>query len=181
MSIYYPTDCVDEVVEHFCSDCETPENGWIRSTFFKRKDYTFADIEDAAEWRAAIANGDVIVIPSTHGTADGGTPTYGPGFGSKIQTYVSSTYKVNYFDPNYKKNRDFYQSLKNSSLYQFGYVTSSLVHLSDATCVVAPKNPVEDSLTSQVLWQVEVSWISANEVTITDKPDGIFEVCVLVD
>lgn len=181
MNIYYPDNCVDETLQHSCDDCGNIELGRIRGAFYQKKGYVFDDITDPAEWKTAIMNGDVIIIPATHGTADGGTPNYGPGYGSKINTYTNTVYKSTYFDPDYKTNRDFYNTLKKSSNYFYGYVTSSLVHSTDATCVVAPKNPVADDINSQVTWQIEVQWQTRNETTITDMPEGIFDRCFDLD
>lgn len=178
---YYPTDCDESEVVHDCDDCELQEGARVRSAFFIREGIEFTDATSTAEWVAKITSGDVVVIPKTNGTYDGGTPNYGPGFGDELQRYLNSTYKATFRDPNLKQNWDFYESKKRSNRWKFGFRTESLVWIGDKAASIAPKNPVADDVNAGVVWEVEVTWISANSPEPFDMPVDIFECFLLTE
>lgn len=174
--VYYPdSNCEDVAVEHSCTDCGEAEGARIRSVFFYKDD--FVNPADTAEWNDGIAAGTIIVIAKTNGSYDGGTPKYGPGFGDTIETYINSEHKATFRDPDYKPNYDFYEGIKSSRTWKFGYVTENYVHTTGKTAVFTPKAPVVDDLTGQVLWEVEAKWVSRNNPKPWNKPDGIFDTC----
>lgn len=176
MPIYYPSNCKSDIVAHVCSDCPEVEHGRIRSVAFIHKDVAFVDPTSAAEWQAIIAANpkDIIVIPETHGTFDGGSPQYGLGYGNEEERFLGSEYILAYFDPNYKDNYPFYQSIKTNGDYKVAYATETLVHIVDAQVRVNPKAPVEDEMNSEVVWSVEVKWKSKNDPEPFDIPATIF-------
>ncbi len=183
MSIYYSDACDDAIPVHNCSDCLDRENGRVRTAFFKKKSYTFSDITSVAEWQTAINNRDVIIIPYTHGDADGGTPNEGQGFGDAVSTYLNTAYIVNFFDPDLQSNRNFYNQLKRSRNYEFGFRTENYIWLYAGTAVALPKSPVADDLNSEVVWNVQVKITSSDEPSITEAPDVIADIftCFLLN
>lgn len=180
MTVYYQDTCTDEDIEHFCDDCEAQEGARIRSVFFQKEDYEFSDATSKTEWQTAVAAGNVVVIPKTHGTFDGGSPNYGPGFGDEEQRYLNSTFKLNYFDPNLKNNYEFYEAKKRSKTWRVGFRTSTLVWISDRPATITPKAVVSDNEKEGVVWEVEVTWNSANNPEPFTMPEDIFQ-CFLVD
>jgi hypothetical protein len=177
--VTYPTDCDEIEVVHTCDDCALEEGARVRSAFFILNTYSFADPTSIAEWQQAIEDGNVVIIPSTNGTYDGGTPNYGPGFGDQIQRYINSEFKVTYRDPALKSNWAFYEGKKKSSRWKFGFRTETLVWIGDEVCTIAPKNPVADDIKVGVVWEVEVSWLSRNSPEPFDMPETIFECFIL--
>lgn len=180
MTIYYPTGCDSVTTDHYCNPCDPQEGARVRSAFFVKISYEFTDPTDPAEWDAAIENGDVIVIPETNGTFDGGTAKYGTGYGNAVSVYINSEFKSTYTDPNYKQNCSFYEGLKTSRSWKFGYRTETLIHIGDTAAIVVAKAPVADDLQGQVNWSVDVSWISRNYPCPHDVPAGIFDACFMV-
>lgn len=174
-TIYYPESCDELEEDHVCDDCEGQEGARVRSIAFLKEGVTFSDATSTAEWTAKVASGDLIVIPKTNGTFDGGTPNYGPGFGDEEQRYINSTFKLNYRDPNLKVNFDFYEGKKKSARWKVIYRSETLVWIGDKVCTIAPKAPVADDAKGSVVWEVEVTWISRNSPEPFDAPADIFE------
>lgn len=173
MAITYPTNC-DDVITHYCDECDDPELGRIRGIAFIKKDFAFTDPTSYTQWFNGIAAGDIIIVPFTRGSFDGGTPKEGPGYGDQATKYFGTDYQLTYFDPNYATNRDFYNSIKLYQNYKIAYKTETLVHITDKVCQVLPKAPVADDITSEVVWEVLVKWSSQNEPDSHTCPDGIF-------
>lgn len=181
MEIYYPTDCLEEDVDHFCEDCPPSEGARIRSVFFVKKSYTFIDPTSTAEWQQAIEDGNVVVIAETNGSYDGGTPNYGAGFGDVVQTYIGSSYKATYREQDLKGNYDFYQAKKRSSSWNWGFRTETLVWITDKPATVVGKTPVVDDIKGNVVWEVEVTWDSQNDPEPFTMPEGIFDGCFMTE
>lgn len=174
MAISYPTDCDDDVPAHECSDCEDVEGAGIRGIAFIKEDYTIANPLLAADWVTGIESGDIIIIPKTRGSFDGGAPQTGPGFGNQKVRYKTTDYSLTYFDPGYTGNRAFYNAIKRQQNYKVAYLTETIVHLTDKVCQVLPKAPVVDDISGEVVWEVMVQWTSKNEPTHYVVPAGVF-------
>lgn len=179
MAITYPTDCDEADPVHDCSDCEDVEGARIRGVALIKKGTTF-DYTSAAAWIAAIDAGTVIIIPLTRGTFDGGAPKEGPGYGDQATRYTGTDYSATYFDPGYRSNRNFYNTIKKYQNYTFAYKTETLVHITDKPCQILPKAPVADDPSAEVVWEVNAKWSSQNEPTPYTCPDGVF-VCFDVE
>lgn len=179
MAITYPTACDDLELTHTCDECDDPELGRIRGIAFVKDDFAFSNASSYTEWFNGIGSGDIIIIPFTRGSFDGGTPKEGPGYGDQATKYIGSDYSLTYFDPNYESNRDFYNNIKRFQNYRIAYKTETLVHITDKVCQVMPKAPVADDITSEVVWEVNVKWSSNNEPDPAVAPDGIF-ICFAV-
>ena len=162
-----------------CSDCPEYEYGRIRSAFYYKNSFSFVDPTNPSEWDAGIASGDIIVIWETQGSYDGGTTSELTGFGDREFTNGGTSHVLTYKDPNYAENCDFYNAMRGSSNYAFGFRTSSKIHLTGAPVTASPKNPVADDLKSNVVWEVTVKWQNPDSPCPYDTPDGIFTSCYI--
>lgn len=179
MGIYYPS-CEQAIPEHICTPCDKQEHGRIRGTAFVKKTFAFIDASNTTEWQAGIASGDIIIIPQTNGSFDGGTPQEGPGYGDSVSTYIGSDFVATFKDPNYADNCAFYNVLKRSRNYNFAYCTETKVHVTSKPVVVLPKSPVADDINSLVEWDVTVKWRESDIPCPVNIPEGIFD-CFLTE
>lgn len=171
--------CGEDFLNHICDPCDEGESDGVRSAFFY-KDGVFSGTPTTAQFRAGYLAGKVIIIPEVRGTGDGGTPTYGNGFGDRITTYESSDYKMTFTDPNYSLNRDFYDSAQSQTQWNFGWRTETLIHMSEKKVTIYGKDPHSGDLKKKIYWEVEVTWNSKNKPKIYPTPDGVFECFTLI-
>ena len=182
MSVYYPSsDCGGSVTipTYSCNPCPEYEYGRIRSVAFIKNSFSFTDPTSATEWDAGIGSGDIIVVWETQGSYDGGTTSELTGFGDREFTNGGTSHILTYKDPNYAENCDFYNAIRSSSDYQIAFRTSSKIHISGAPVTVTPKNPVQDDLKSNVVWEVVVKWQNPDSPCPYNTPDGIFDTCYI--
>lgn len=182
MSVYYPTsNCGTEGVlpDYSCNDCPELEFGRVSSFAFIKSSFSFIDPSNAVEWTNGINNRDIIVIGKTQGSFDGGTPQELAGYGRAEFTYGQSSFVLNFRDPNYKSNCDFYNTAKSLSSYKGAYVTSSQVHLIENPISISLKNPVADDLKSHVVWDVTIKWADYDVPCPYNAPAGIFDTCYI--
>lgn len=179
--VYYPDSCEEELDTHNCDPCEETEFGRIRFHGYIKKGFTFSDPTSPTEWQQAVADGNVIIIPKSNGSFDGGSPKEGPGYGDQETTNLGSAYVANVKDPNYASNYSFYNTLKRSRNWKFFYGTSSKIHITNVACSVFPKNPVADDINSVVEWDVQIKWSDSNLPKPYDIPEGIFDNCFIQD
>lgn len=178
MSVYYPTGCDELVPDHYCDACESPELGRVSSIAFIKDTFAFVDPTNPTEWQAGFASGDIILIPFTKGTFDGGSEVEVAGYGRQATRLNGYNFQLQYQDPNYRTNCTFYNALKNSRQYTVAYSTETQTHLSDTVVSVIPKNPVQDDTTSEVVWDVLVKWAAKDLPCPFNTPEGIFDACV---
>lgn len=178
MSVYYPDNCEDIIPDHICDNCGDIELGGIRSVGYLRNTAAISDPSDPTEWEALFAAGDLILIPETKGTFDGGSPVFAPGYGDQQQRLVGYNFTLTYQDPNYKQNCDFYNAMKFSRGWKFVYRTETQIHIVDYTVQATPTNPVEEDKTTEVTWNVSVTWTGKNNPCPYDVPPGLFDRCV---
>jgi hypothetical protein len=174
-NIYYPTSCDSAVPDHVCSNCDDIEHGRVRSIAFIKKSFSFTDPTNPAEWRNGITNKDIIIIPDVNGTFDGGSEQEADGYGDQQTKIVGYNFVLNYKDPSYKGNADFYNGIKKSLNYEVAYRTETQVHFSGATVEVVPKNPVTANTTDEVTWDVTVKWSAGDSPKPYDAPLGTFQ------
>lgn len=180
MSVYHPAGCEEETPAHYCSNCGTDEHGRVRAVAFIKKDFVFIDPPNPQEWIDGINAGDIIVVPETNGTFDGGTPKEGPGYGDQTTTYLGSDFVLQFKDPNYLGNCHFYNNINKSRIWKVAYKTETLIHISNKTAFINAKNGVADDLTSTVVWDVTAKWADKDLPCPYTAPDGIFN-CFLQD
>ena len=176
MSIYYP-GCPDNIPNPSCSDCPSRELGDVRSLFFVKKSYSFADITDASEWYTAIAAGSIYVFPYTKGSMSQ-TATESAGYGDQETTLEGYEYVIDAMEPNYKDNWGFWDAIKNSKNWRVGYRTESLVHLADNVCQVTPTQPVTEDKKAAVVWNINVKFSQDDLLRPYDVPTGVFDICI---
>lgn len=178
--IVYPDGCDNAVLSHECDPCPRGEEGGVRAMFFRKKSVTF-DYADPAAWEAQILAGNVVIIPMTRGTYDGGSPVYGPGYGSQAQRLTGTEYKINYFDPNWDDNETFYGTIQFSSNWSAGFVGKTKLRVFTEAATVFGKDPVEEGLTTEVVWNVDVTITQKTKPVLYDIPVGIFECFDITD
>lgn len=174
-AIYYPSGCETEIGDHYCSDCDTVDNGRIRSVAYIASDFSFTDPSNPVEWSTGIGLKKIIIVPQTNGTFDGGSEVEVPGYGDQATKLTGFNFVATYNDPNYKNNATFYNALKRSRNYRFAYRTGASIHLTQNNVSVVPKNPVTDDVTSEVVWNVAVKWSEEDLPIPYDIPPGIFD------
>lgn len=175
-NVYYPSNCGGvDVGDHYCNDCENPELARIRSVAYIRSDFQFTDPTNPTQWAAGIAAKKIIVIPATSGSFDGGSEILSTGYGDAAQKLTGYDFQLTYKDPNYKNNADFYNGLKRTSNFRVAYRTETLIHISENAVAVIPKNPVTDSLTDEVTWEVLVKWSDGDLPVPVLAPVSIFK------
>lgn len=164
MAIYYPGDnCQNLIPEHLCDPCLAIELAGVRSVAFIDNDFVFTNPESASEWQAGVTAKSIFIIPLTNGTFDGGAPQEGQGFGDNPTTLDGIDFTLNFFDPNFIGNWDFYNNLKNvRNGYKVAFRTSTRLIMSDKAVTVLPKNPVIADVKGKVTWDVTVKWTSQN-------------------
>jgi len=150
MSVYYPSGCDALIPPHFCDPCEEIELGRIRSVAFIKNSFAFVDPSNPVEWQAGFASGDIILINQTKGTFDGGAEVESPGYGDQSTRLTGYNFQLQYQDPNYRTNCNFYNAIKNSRAYRVAYRTATQIHISENTVQVIPKNPVQDDTTNEL-------------------------------
>jgi hypothetical protein len=180
MSVYYPSNCDDLIPDHICDPCEELEGGGVRSIAYYKSDFSFTDPSNPVEWQNGFASGDIILIPQTKGTFDGGAEVESPGYGDQVTRLTGYNFQLQYQDPNYKQNCAFYNALKNSRQYKAAYRTATQIHIIDATVQVIPKNPVQEDKTTEVVWDVIVKWSGQSLPCPYDVPPGIFDACTYI-
>lgn len=179
MSVYYPSGCDALIPDHICDPCEEIELGRVRSVAFIKNTFDFVDPTSPIEWRNGFLSGDIILIPQTKGTFDGGAEVTAPGYGDQSTRLTGYNFQAQYQDPNYRKNANFYNAIKNSRQYRFAYRTETQVHITDKTVQVIPKNPVQDDTTTEVVWDVLVQWSGKDLPVPYDVPPTIFDQCAV--
>lgn len=177
MAIYYPSGCDELVPAHLCDPCEDTEKARVSGVAYIKTSIDFADPSDPTEWQTAINNKDIIIIPQVLGSFDGGAEVEAPGYGRQATKVTGYNFSLNFKDPNYKLNGPFYNAIKNSRQYKIGFVTETQGHLSVNPVSVIPKNPITESLTDDVVWDVTNKWQDSDLVQPFDLPPGIFDEC----
>lgn len=146
---------------------------------FIKSSFEFTDPSNPVEWQAGFDSGDIVLIYQTRGTYDGGAEVEGPGFGDQATRTIGMNHTITLDAPNYARNCDFFNTLRNSRQYKGAYRTGTKIHLIDATLGITPKNPVAQELTSDVVWNLTIKWSSPNSPCPFDVPPGIFDSCTV--
>lgn len=174
MAIYYPQGCDDEVIDRVCSPCPSIELGRVRWVAAVHISKQFVNLEDEAEWAAAIAADLVVVIGAVTGTYDGGTASLVPGTGDQPTRKTGKTFKVDFKDFNFIGNHTSYAALENSNNWRIAYGSETYMQLSDRAASWEAKDPIEESDTSERVWAVSASFIQRNAPVPFLRPVPIF-------
>jgi hypothetical protein len=176
-SIYDP--CEGQISDPICDPClDDVELGRVRGVAFIHRNYVDtlnADPTDDTIWATGVEQGMIKIIPKTTGTYDGGSPVEAPGFGDTETKIIGYKFVASYRDPSLKGNTAFYNSIKRSSVWHFAFRTETLTRISQYPATVIPKAPVEEDMTSQSVWNVDVKFNQADHPVPFDTPVGVFE------
>ncbi|MBR3647128.1 MAG: hypothetical protein IKN59_01895 [Paludibacteraceae bacterium] len=112
-----------------------------------------------ALFEAAIADGKAHLISETTGTYDGGAPQTGDGYGDEETRLLGYLYTLNFKDPSYKDNKDFWEKAENEH-WIVAWRTETLLHFADKPAGIQAIAPVEQDLTSAVAWNITATWKS---------------------
>ena len=151
---------------HTCDPCDTPEMGRVRSLVLIKKGTTIELPLSKTDWQTAIEAGNIIIIPKTIGSFDGGTPVMGDGYGNETERKLADDYVLSVRDPNYADNEEFWQEAEKEE-WNIGYCTETLFHYVNATVRLTAKAPVEEGLDTRVVWNVELKWRSKTKPQAT--------------
>lgn len=152
---------------HTCDPCDTPELGRVRSFVLIKPGTEISIPFVAEEWKNGIESGQIIIIPKTVGSFDGGTPKVGDGYGDEQERKLGDDYVLSVKDPSYAENKDFWEAAE-KEVWNIAFRTETKLHYVKADCKVTAKAPVEEGLDSRIVWNVEVKWFSANKPEMGD-------------
>ena len=152
-------------VSHVCDPCLVTEKGGIRSFFLVKETSTLTLASTLAEWTAALESGEVVIIPETRGTYDGGTPKMGSGYGNRKERVLGYDNVIAIKDPAFKENVAFWEWAEKCE-WRFGFRTDTMAHLSDKAGTLTVKAPVEEDTESEVVWNVEAKWFSTSKMDV---------------
>lgn len=179
MPVYY-VGCTTSQANHQCSDCPPKELGDIRSYFFVKSSFTFVDITDTAEWTQGLIDRDIYIVTFSRGTLEF-AENLQPGFGDSVEELDGYDITATVNDPNYAANCNFYNDIKRSKEWKFGYRTETKVHLSDVIATIIPKAPIAEGKNTSVIWEVIAKWTQENVPCPFDIPPGVFDQCIDVN
>ncbi len=171
--IFYPQGCED-LIDHICSPCPEAESGRIRHIAFVSTSFTFSDITNPIDWANGIMNGKIIVLPNVNGIYDGGSPVFAASAGDLPQRLVKRNFKINFTDPNFFSNCNFYNFIFKSPNYRLAWVGETVIQISDKAVNIAPKEPIGEAIESERYWEVECTWSQFNTPCHYSIPAGIF-------
>lgn len=178
MSYYYPSNC-DLLPDHALSLCDEVEYGRIRSAGFILLDHTF-DATRTDEWQHGIIYKKIIVIPETNGDSPKATPVMAPAYGLRPESVIGYEFTAHYTDPAFLTNCDFYNAAVGNMNYRFFYRTSSHVFITDVPCSITPNRDIKNDLTSEIVWEVDVKWLSKSFACATPIPPYVFDTNTLI-
>ena len=147
----------EPALTHSHNCCYEREFGRVRSVAFIRKAYLQTILSNPtglSVWQAGIAAGEVVVVPQTAGSFDPGEPLRLKGFGRRLYTFGPRDMTLNFSDPYYRGNFNFYNSIHRQTSLVVAFRTSGLLHIADVAASIFAKDPVEDDLESEVRWDV---------------------------
>ncbi len=149
---------------YFCDPCsENVEHGGIRSVFLVK---TNVDIGSLPEIEQALESGDLIVIPKSRGSFDGGSPKMGAGYGDQKERLLGYDFTANVKVPHYQENYEFWQWAEQQE-WRFGFWTEKTAHLTEKTVTLNVKAPIEEDIETEIGWNVEVKWFDRKRPDIS--------------
>lgn len=113
----------------------------------------------------AIANGDLHLISETTGTYDGGSAQTGDGYGDEDTRLLGYQKTLTWKDPSYANNADFYENIEKEKWY-LAWRTETLLHFADKPASIQAIDPVEEDLTSAVVWNGTGTWKTKKKETL---------------
>lgn len=173
MLVYNRCDDIT-IPDYVCDPCENIESGRVRSLCLLKKGTTLPDPLTLQAIEILIAQGKMWVFPDTNGTFDGGTPKMVTGYGDLKDKLIGYDYSLVVRDPNYIGNRDFMQAVENIEDWNIAFRTETKLAVVMDDCTITVKNPVEESIDTDVVWSLDVKWFSKNKPELLSYPAGLF-------
>lgn len=182
--MYYPICKETETIFHTCNPCGEVEKGRVRSLVMLAKSAAGKQIVDKAnegtfilpDWKDAIDDGTINIIPETSGSYDGGSPTTGDGYGDETERLISRLHTLNAKDPSFVENQGFWEIAEQQGFYVM-FRTESLLHVVDKPVKVQASAPVEEGLDTDVVWNIAMTWSSLKKPKAV-KYDAIEELFI---
>lgn len=169
MAIIYKSCFGDGKMPEYKSDaCKPTEGGRVRGAAYihvseiaKLTSGQTNPVETLEWWKTAITNKNVVIIPSTRGTFDGGAPVIVTGFGDEKEKVTGKTFIAVINDKNHSENEAFYNALSNDYRnYVLAFRTENELRIATAPISsIDVKDPVEEDTDAPVLWQANVTWV----------------------
>jgi hypothetical protein len=162
-------DCTenDAALVYTCDPCETVEGGGVRSFGLVKNGITITVPLNLSALTAQVESGDVIIIPATRGTYDGGTPKMVTGFGNRKERRSGADYVLQVKAQTYADNALFMEAVENVQDWNLFFATETQLHIVTADCTLTTKAPVEEGIDTDVLWNIEAKWYSKTKPVIT--------------
>lgn len=178
--MYYPSNC-NILPNHDCDNC-TSELGRVRAVAFIHKTYystLVANIEDINVWNSGRIANKIFVYPEVNGDYSGGSAITGKGFAKAEETLMAYTFGVNFYIPNYEGNISHWNAISGSRNYYIVFCSETQMHISNKTCSIVAKNPIDNDLKKEVIWECSTKWTTDQFPLIYDKLADAFS-CDLV-
>lgn len=165
-------DVAGETLVHSCDPCEV-ELGRVRGVALVDGSVDLAPLIDALKesnenattiFEGLVEAGQLHLVSESIGTFDGGSAQTGDGYGDEETRLLGYLYTLSYKDPSYKSNKDFYERIEKEH-WKAIWRTETLLHFADKPATIQAIAPVEEDLTSAVVWNVTATWKSKK------KPD----------
>jgi len=139
---------------------------------------TITNYADNSQWIAGIADGSIRVIKKTQGLYDGGTPTFAPGFGNKLEQVTGVKHSANFMTKYRSQNYGFFNQLKELDIKSFGFVTgdNDSLQIVEKNVTLHSKAPVTDDLAAERKWEVTATWSDINMPVPYNTPLAILAV-----
>jgi len=169
MALNYLDDCEtnEEDLVYTCDPCNVTELGGIRSLMLVKKGTTIAVPLTLNAVTAQVESGDVIILPATRGTFDGGAPKMVAGFGNRKERRIGADYVLQAKAPTYADNAIFMEAVENVQDWNLAFATENQLHIVSADVSITTKAPVEEGLDTDVLWNLECKWYSKTKPVLT--------------
>lgn len=155
-------------IVHTCEPCNR-ELGRVRGVMLFAGDYDFEPLitalkgEDAAKAveliEQAATEGKLHIISETTGSFDGGSAQTGDGYGDEESRLLGYLYTLTFKDPSYSGNEEFWEAAEKDH-WKPVWRTENILHFADKPATIQATNPIEEDLTSAVVWNVQATWKS---------------------
>jgi hypothetical protein len=167
MIVYKQCSTDESALVHTCDPCLVTELGNVRSFCLIKKGTVIAVPFTLEAWTAAVESGDIIIIPDSRGTFDGGTPKMGAGYGNEKERKLGSDYTLAVKDPAYVENVEFWQTAEKAGPWNIGFRSETQLHYVNSDVTITAKAPIAEDIESEVIWEVEAKWFSKDKPKVS--------------
>ena len=157
------------------------EPGSVVAIAFVDEDSKFTssnDITDPANWINLDYDASVLIHQEVRGLYARPAATEIPGKGKQDVRITGRKHQVDFKADSIKGNDNYWNTLNRSTNYTFAFVVGAdydLLFYTDKTVSIDAVPVVDESLDSQVDWNVTVKWSDIDVPSTSDVPAGIFE------